>query len=85
MKTREYKITFEKVHFRTKLLKYSDSLGTAEVYFEESAVPEYDWVGDEPSFSLAPKRLSEVLVNIHEWADEHGVKLKIWKKDELGI
>ena len=80
-----YEVTFERVHFRTSLLKYSDAAGSTEAYFEQSAVPEYDWIGDEPSFALEPGRLADVLKNVHEWAAEQGMILKIWKQDELGI
>ncbi len=84
-KNKHFKITFEKVHFRTMKLTYSDSIGTAIVYFEESSFPNYDWIGDESSFNLPNKRLSLVLDNIQKWAEENTIVLKIWRKEELGM
>ena len=83
--SKDYTITFEQVDFRSWCLKYSDSAGEAEAVFEESAVPEYDWISDEPSFDLPQKRLTEVLINIQEWAAEQNIILKVWREDELGV
>ena len=82
---KNYEISFEQVHFRTSLLKYSDSEGKAEVYFEESVLPEYDWISSEPKFGLPADSLAKVLMNIADWAHEKNVNLKIWCQDELGI
>lgn len=80
-----YNIALEKVHFRTSRLRYSDSRGSVEVFLEQSAVPEYDWIGAELDFKVSAARLSEILPRIHEWASAQNLTLKIWPKDQLGV
>ena len=85
METSTFNITFERVHFRTRLLVYQDDEGRIEAPFEESAVPEFDWIGAEPDFKVSDERLRRILPRIYEWADNAGLRLKIWKEHELGI
>ena len=80
-----FDIQFRRVHFRTMLLTYSDDEGPVEAYFEESAVPEYDWIGAEPSFGVSAERLRKILPRIHDWAARNGIRLKIWRENEVGI
>jgi len=80
-----YSISLEKVHFRTSRLRYSDSQGSVDVFLEESAVPEYDWIGAEPDFKVSAARLSDILPRIHEWASARNLTLKIWPKNQLGV
>jgi hypothetical protein len=80
-----YDVTFQKVDFRSCLLTYADGEGTTEVYLEQSAVPECDWVGSEVDLNLQHKRLAQVLRNIQNWANEQGLRLKFCREDELGI
>ena len=82
---KSYSISLEKVHFRTSRLRYSDSLGSEEVFAEESAVPEYDGIGAEPDFEVSAARLSDILPRIHEWASARNLTIKIWPKDQLGV
>lgn len=82
---RTYSVSLEKVHFRTMRLRYRDEEGMSEVFLEESAVPEYDWIGAEPDFELEPERLQTVLGRIREWANAKGLRIKIWPQNELGI
>lgn len=81
----DHDISFRRVHFRTMLLTYVDCQGNVEAYFEQSAVPEYDWIGDEPSFGVNAERLAIILPRIQQWAKSEGLVLKVWRDDELGI
>ncbi len=85
MEVDQYSIELSKVHFRTVLLRYKDANGVAEAYLEESAVPEYDWIGAEPDFGADGERLRQILSRIQEWADDNNTRIKIWPESQLGI
>lgn len=85
MEADEYSIEFEKVHFRTVLLRYKDANGDVEAYLEESVVPEYDWIGAEPDLGAEGERLQQILSRIQEWADNNNTRIKIWPEGQLGI
>ena len=80
-----YSVSFEKVHFRTALLRYQDQQGESEVHLEQSAVPEYDWIGAEPDLHIGSERLQIVLARIQEWAQTNGLRIKFLPKGQLGI
>jgi hypothetical protein len=54
------------------LLTYVDDQGKAEAYFEQSAVPDFDWIGNEPSFGVSAARLATILPRIQQWAESEG-------------
>ena len=85
MNTKDYSVDLIKVHFRTVQLRYVDAEETIEVFLEESAVPEYDWIGAEPDFGVEGKRLRQILERIQEWAQDNNTRIKIWPEDQLGI
>ena len=85
MEAGEHSIELTKVHFRTVLLRYTDANGIVEAYLEESAVPEYDWVGAEPDLGVEGERLQQILSRIEEWADDNNTRIKIWSESQLGI
>jgi len=70
---------------RISLLIYKDREGIVEVYLEESAVPEYDWIGAEPDFKAEKNRLELILSHLKEWSGSQGLKIKIWAEGELGL
>jgi hypothetical protein len=55
------------------------------VYLEESADPEYDWIGAEPDFKVEKERLELILNRLKEWSVNQGLRIKIWAEDELSI
>ena len=65
-------------------LCYRDEVGTVEVFLEESAVPDYDWIGSEQDFELSAERLQTVLSRIQEWTQKQGIRIKIWPEDQPG-
>lgn len=85
MEADEYSIEIEKVHFRTALLRYKDANGDVEAYLEESAVPEYDWIGAETDLDAEGERLQQILSRIQEWAYSKNTRIKIWAEGQLGI
>ena len=85
MAANKYSIELRKVHFRTVLLRYEDDEGVSEIYLEQSAVPEYDWIGAEPDLDAKGERLQRILSRIQEWAVDNDTRIKIWPKDQLGI
>ena len=80
-----YEFSLKLVHFHSSLLTYKDRVETVEVYLEESADPEYDWIGAEPDFKVEKERLELILNRLKEWSVNQGINIKIWAKDELGI
>jgi predicted protein tyrosine phosphatase len=85
MVAEDYEVSFEQVDFRTRALVYRDDAGLVRVHFEQSAVPEYDWIGSETDFGVSQERLEQILPRIHRWAAAADVRLKIWPVQELGI
>jgi hypothetical protein len=85
MSTTDFDVSFKRVNFRTSLLVYRDAEGTAQAYFEQSAVPEFDWIGAEQDFEVSEERLRRILPRIREWAESEGLRLRIWKEHELGV
>ena len=85
MEVDEFSIELRKVHFRTVLLRYTDANGVVEAYLEESAVPEYGWIGAEPDLGAEGQRLQQILSRIQEWADDNNTRIKIWAESQLGV
>ena len=85
MTSADYSIDLTKVHFRGVRLRYVDASGIVEAILEESAVPEFDWVGAEPDLGIEGERLKQVLDRIQNWARQNNTRIKIWPKNQLGI
>ena len=67
------------------MLRYEDAEGVLETYLEQSAVPEYDWIGAEPDLDARGERLQRILSRIQKWADDNNTRIKIWPESELGV
>ena len=71
----DYEFNLKKVNMRSSLLSYKDNEGTVEVYLEESAVPEFDWIGAEPDFKENKERLKVILSRLKEWSKNQELKI----------
>ena len=76
-------VSLERVHFRTSQLTYRDVDGFTSIYVEESAVPEFDWVGTESELGLNGDRLDCVVQAINQWSTAQGIRIKLWSASEL--
>ncbi len=83
--SKEYEFSLKQVHFRSSLLTYKDNEETVEVYLEESAVPEYNWIGAEPDFKVEKEKLEIILKRLKTWSETKNLNIKIWAENELGI
>lgn len=72
-----YKITFNKVHFRTSELIYSDSTGTVRACCEESYLTEVDWCFLDSDFGPEGDRREMIIQRVLAWAEEQGLRMLI--------
>ena len=83
--SKDYQIEIKPIHHSECFIVYTDALGKLDIWADRSPSREYDFVSSESDFGVTGDRLSHVLENVYDWAKEQGLKIKIWKENELGI
>ena len=93
MESTGYSIRLECVDFRTCALHYKQSGRYLTVYLEQSAIPEFDWVGLDsdfqywtvPSIQTSEQERKLILGSLELWCSQNGIKISIgppadWKQ-----
>jgi hypothetical protein len=92
MEADDYSIRLEQVDFRTCALVYKRSDLCLLVYVEQSAVPEFDWVGLDddfrhwttPRLDISEEERKLILSRVEQWSAQNGVKIYIGSHADWG-
>jgi hypothetical protein len=85
VESQNYSIQLERVGFRTCALHYKESGRYLRVYLEESALPEFDWVGlnndlrfwTEPNIPSSEDEQKVILNRLEQWCSESGARIYV--------
>ena len=80
-----YSIQLELVHFRTSALHYAEAERHPRIYVEQSAVPDFDWVGLEsdfecwtqPNVPMSAQEQKIIRARLVQWCADNGIKIHI--------
>ncbi len=79
----DYSVRLERVDLRTCALHYQQSGRYLMVYVEQSAVPEFDWIGSAddlrywtaPSIYISEQERELILSRLAQWSSQSGIKI----------